>query len=88
MNSASLHTDDPIVNVSHLQKAKFYLGSKDCLVLSNGLIKVTTQLEQVVSELMITKFWQMVFLRGHKPRDYYIRKTWNYLIKLKWTYEK
>ena len=45
MNSASLHAGDPIVDFSCLEKAQFYLGSRDSLALANGLIKVTTRLE-------------------------------------------
>ena len=45
LNSASLRAGDPIVDFSRLQKAQFYLGSRDVLVLANGLIKVTTLLE-------------------------------------------
>ena len=45
MNSASLQAGDPIIDFSRLEKAKFYLGFRDCLVPINGLIKMTTRLE-------------------------------------------
>ena len=45
LNSATLPAGDPIVDFSRLQKARFYLGSRDDLVLANGLIKETTRLE-------------------------------------------
>ena len=44
LNSATLHTGDPIVDFSCVQKAQFYLGCRDLLVL-NELIKVTTRLK-------------------------------------------
>ena len=45
LNSASLHAGDPIVDFSRLQKARFYLGSRDDVDLVMELIKLTTRLE-------------------------------------------
>ena len=45
LNSASLHAGGPIVNFSHLQKAKFHVQSSDDIDQVNELIRVTTQLE-------------------------------------------
>ena len=45
LDSEGLHAGGPIVDFSRLQKAEFSLGSRDLLVLVNGLIKVTTRLE-------------------------------------------
>ena len=45
LNSASLHAGDPIVDFSRLQKARFYLGSRDDVDLVMELIKLTTRLK-------------------------------------------
>ena len=45
LNSASLHTDDPIVDFSRLQKASFDVEIRDDIDQVNELLKVKTRLE-------------------------------------------
>ena len=47
LNSANLHSGDPIVDFSRLKKAQFHLESRESFVLVNGLIKVITRLEHL-----------------------------------------
>ena len=68
LNSANLHSGDPIVDFSRLKKAQFHLESRESFVLVNGLIKVITRLEHLkiggkwtdVVVTYLSKFWHEI----------------------------